>query len=685
MLNRIISFFVAVFLLFNLVVRIYSLHSHGVSGTGLSLLAGGLALCIWFRPALLNPLCLLLGLSLPLYGFQSYTLYNHVFEFVIVLLGCQFFLAAKGRVVGEAKGGRVVTLFACYILLALLSLQLLPFSLFLQRLSLWGVFDFSNYLFSVSPENPLYSVAAVNRLLLFFLFICLLNQTAAAGGKYKRIFTGCAISVIGAGLLGVLNQFDIMSLTWYRPNFRDASGVARLHSVLGNPGWFAEYMVLCTPFLLLFFNTRKAGFLRLSGLSTLLVLVAVSLLLSGSRSSWLIFSVLLGFFCFAVLLYGKAGAVISWRDVRLATIRVACIGLVCSCLLGGGILLMSLGSESRQVSTEESTLSRTEYLVQRIQSIAAPEERLKVWQESLALVAESPLYGLGYESYRWHMQVMGAIADSNFTKSRQTTIDWETAHNLYIQLSASNGLVGLGLWLLLISFICLLLGHDAFVNRSLQSFVLLMVIFGFHAYGLAQSMQYVASIWFLLILIIGYAMLIDRRVQVPWMVQSGRLLVGMAFIAVAAGAIVYGSNMQSHLLAERYGLPVYGQESNGAVYSGFYPLEDWGEDGYYRWSGRAAEIRMQHPGVVQFGFACYAPRLAERPIRLDVTLNGRLIDTYLFETAEKVTREYMLSTQGGQAESRIRFHVSRTWCPQLENMNADSRHLGVAVSEPEYL
>lgn len=683
MVNRTLSFLVAVFLLLNLATRLYALHNHGSFFNGLLLAGGGLSLLVWIRPGFLKLLCFLLGFSLPLYGFQSYTLYNHVFEFWLVLLGCLLLFSRDGGLKCSQKPQRIVSMLAGYALLSFFSLQLLPMSSFFDSISLWGLFDFANGVFSATPENPWYSLAAGNRLALLCLVILLLSWNPDGEVLYKRFFVGCALSVFVVCLLGILNQFEIISLACYRPKFWDASGVDRLHSVFGNPGWFAEYVLICTPFVLLLFGRKTDLRIRLLMLTAVLVLIGISLLLTGSRTSWLLFPLAM-FFCYAVLLLfnsARNGRAITWQGIWRSCMQVGLGGLLL-CLIGGSVFwVVDRISSSRPV---DGSLSRTEYILQRIRNITVPEERGKVWTESLAMVSESPVYGLGYESYRWHHGVMSSVPDSRFAQQRRTTANWDTAHNLYIQLAVSNGVVGLIVWLGLTGYVALVLLQDGVANRNIQSFVLLGSLGLFHLYGVTQSMQYVASIWFFMFMIIGYAILLDLRLLSPKLISMGRYGGTAVLVAAVTGGIIYGNNFQSQQLAKRYNLPRYDQYLEGDLYKGFYWREDWGKDGYFRWSGRNAEIVLSGSGMVQVDFACYAPRLDHLPLTLEVSFNGHPVDSYTFREAKKVTRTYSIPDGNTPSPATLQLQVSRTWTPKRENMGNDTRILGVAVSEPTY-
>ncbi len=683
MFNRTVALLFSMFLLFNLVVRLSALHSHGVVLKVLLPLLLSIFVVARGRPDFIKVCFFLLGLSLPLYGFQSYSFYNSVFEFLIVFWAC-LLLFTKGNIRRIFPNrGLVVGFMGGYLLLVLFSLLLFPLSSFFDNLTLWGVFDFCNALFSATPDDPLYAVAAVNRLLLFFVFILLINNNQMADTLYRMLFAGCAGSVLIACLLGLLSQYGIISLVWYRPEFIDGTGVDRLHSVFGNPGWFAEYILVCTPFVLLLFCQKTwKKFRRFIFFSTF-ILIGASLLLTGSRTSWLIFP-LVAFYCWVIFLlsYRDKEVAISWTELTRRCMQVSGGGLVV-CLLVGSVLVG--GGLDRSTENPGQSLTREQYIVQRIRNITNPTVRTRLWQESFVLVSESPVFGLGYESYRWHQEVMSSVPASRFVQQRQTSNHWDTAHNFYIQLVAGNGIAGLLVWLFLTTYVAFLLCRDALANRNVQSFALLCSLLTFHLYGFTQSMQYIASIYFLVFLVIGYAMRLESKRKLPAMKRIGKYGVIAALLVAVSGGFVYSTNLQSHKLAERYGLPHYGVERQDTQYKGFYKKEDWGKDGFYRWSGRAAEIVLRGSGAVQFHFFCDAPRLEQLPLTLDVMLDGRAIDQYTFRKGEKITRTYFLPVRARQSPVTLHLQLSRVWNPKREKVNNDTRNLGIAVSEPRYI
>ncbi len=675
-----VQWLAALFLLGNLVLRLPLLHNSGLDVPAILLGGGMLFLFFQYRPGLLQHLCLLLGLSFPLYCYQSYTTNSQVFEFLAVLFGLLLSLQAL------RKGGKrkvdtdIVFLLTCCLLLAFSSLLLLPLTSIFRLLSLWGAFDFSSAVLAATPDVPLYPLAAANRLLLFFFVILFLSHQEDAPVLYRKLFQGAAAAGLLAALLGVLNQTTSLDLGWLRPQFLDPSGVPRLHSVTGNPGWFALYLLGTLPFVLLLLPRRQSRFLRYLMLAGVFLVSGLALLLTASRTSWLLFPVIAVLLLLGLRRLCRQEAVPAKGAFRRSA-AAAISSVLLLCLLAAGLMYGVGGRENLGSGGGET--ARMQYIMRRLRHIVTPGERLRVWRESLVLAGESPGFGLGYEGYKWHQKVMTSIPESRFARNRKTANNWDTPHNFYLQLVISNGLAGLVLWGLMLCFVFRNLWLGCRYEGSSPAMSSLLSLVALLLYGLTQSIQYIPLIWYLFFLSIGYAMTVEqgnvyRHRFRPVLYPAVLLLLGI-------GIMAYLSNVQSRRLAERYGVERYATQRGAIRYVGFYGREEWGRQGVFRWSGPRAEIRLPYAGMVGFTLACNAPGLALDPMVLDVTLNGRPIDRYTFWDTRKVYRRYLLPALDSGTANLLQFTVSRTWTPRRAGMSGDRRDLGVAVSAPRLL
>ena len=226
------------------------------------------------------------------------------------------------------------------------------------------------------------------------------------------------------------------------------------------------------------------------------------------------------------------------------------------------------------------------------------------------VIKEAPIFGLGYESFGWHTAVLSQIPQSDFSKNRKQKRLWGAPHNLYLTHLVNGGIVGLILWLTLICVVCCLLFADLFVNKNTDNIPVLLCIFSFHLYGLAESMQYAPIIWFIILLCIAYAITknennLSKSLFVFW--KRWSVVCGML---VLIGGGTYAANLQSWRLAERYGLPCYYDPNNldQIQYSGFYTPRTKAPLGTIRWMGKRGSIEIIDDGEMEFEYCLSTSR-----------------------------------------------------------------------------
>ncbi len=680
MLSRPMLDMTAFFLLANLIARLPVLYNFGLNIPALLLAASVFFLFFLRTPRLVDYFCFLFGISFPVYCYQSYTVNSQLFGFLTIFLGLILWFRIRTSGKTRALNGTVAVLLSCCVLVALFSLALFPVSSMARLFSLWSFCDFSNAMFTAPPDSPLYSLAGADRLLLFAIMILLLSSQNDARRLYGQLFKGAVIGGVLAALLGILNQYGLIDLTWFRPQFLDPSGVPRLHSVTGNPGWFAQYLLGSLPFVLLlplFF--RGPVLIRRLGLAVIYLLCGMALLLTGSRTGWLILPVVITFCSMAVVLPNSSSGGLPAGAVLRSAIRTGALLLLVVLISVG---LFSIVGQKKTVKKIGLGNARIHYIMQRWRHVLKPGERSKVWRQSLILGMESPVFGLGYAGFKWHQKVMTSIPKSTFARNRQTSNNWDTPHSFPLQLFISNGLAGIALWFLLLAYVFVLLWKDFIRHNHRPAAAALISMTSLLFYGLTQSLPYIPLIWFLFFLSIGYALTVSGNV-LPHRLQRARpVCLVFAFLLVVSGAGFYLAHAQSRYLARRYGIISYSDDRKSVQYVGFYPKEDWGSEGTFRWSGARAEIRFKATGVLKFTFVCNTPGLGLDPVQLEVLLENVPVDHYTFWRFGKIRRSYLIPASGAEKTTTVELRVSRTWNPLLAGQGNDTRNLGIAVAGP---
>ena len=121
------------------------------------------------------------------------------------------------------------------------------------------------------------------------------------------------------------------------------------------------------------------------------------------------------------------------------------------------------------------------------------------WGQGFNVGRENPFFGRGYESFSWQANTLANIPTSYFSKfHRGQKKIFETPHNIFFSIFASEGIVRFCLWLLIIGYALAVLIFDLVKNKRLLNIPIIISIISFHVYGIFQSMQYIPMIWLLI-------------------------------------------------------------------------------------------------------------------------------------------------------------------------------------------
>jgi hypothetical protein len=240
------------------------------------------------------------------------------------------------------------------------------------------------------------------------------------------------------------------------------------------------------------------------------------------------------------------------------------------------------------------------------------------------------------------------------------------------------------LWALVIFASLYLLVADLVKNRAFFNIAPILSIVAFHLYGMAQAMQYIPVIWFLVFLNIGYAMTVNENVLPLWVRRyKPHFAIGL-FVFVSIGVLMYALDFQSKSLAAQKELAIYSIDQQQNRYLGFYAREEWGEKGTYRWTGSGAIIKLPSGELFELTYVCSAHDLAADPVMVEVFDGEQQIDKLVFHHPQSITKQYLLP-DAMEEEKQLRFSISRTWNLQKAGVAEDRRNLGVAISGPKVL
>jgi O-antigen ligase len=660
------------FLAANAALRAHALHLAGTRAHDAIVALAAVALvALLLRPRLLPPALELFGASFFLYGFHSYRPQSQAFELLLCAFGIVLCLRlARSPSATSRAGTRVIVTFAAYALLATLSLLLLPVAVLEHRLFLEGN-GFARAVLAAFPKDPLYGLAAVNRLWLFVVFAGLLSAQADGPALYRRLFRGIAWAAILAVILGLLDFTGVLSLDRYNlAHLFYGAQYRRLQSTFGNPSWFACFAACALPFVLLEF--WKARGRARAALGLVFPLYAAALFLSGARAAWLAVLALFATLAAAALQVRRSGRALPWPG-RAGWVALGATVVTLAVLVG-----IAVTTPTERLPASETKAGRLEGLSREMQyrGLGVRSPRRVAARYALELARLRPLLGLGHESFNLHLRAQLEIPGSDVASVVNTAIAsdasetvFDDSHNTYLQVVAGTGAVGLGLFLFAAGCGLLAALRALQENAALDALAVLLGLVLFHVYGLFQGMAYIPVTFFLLPALTGYALALDPaqshtkapRARGPWLLAT-------ALVLVIAGAS-YARDNGYEGLKRRFGVRAY-LPDEAAEFEGFYRPET-GPEGEFRWMAQRGIVNLARAQPFRLRFTSENADAEREPVVLGVSFEGRDAGQIVFRRPGAVEQRFSFDSPGA-----LRLTLSRTHRPG----GAEKRELGVAVS-----
>ena len=673
------------FLVLNLSYRFLTVFGYSRFIDSVFIFLGLCSLAVILFPNLLRVFLFFFGASFFLFGFRGYDIQSQVFETIVVFVALSVFaLNIRNRSL-KVENRHISLLLICYITLSVSSLLLLPITHILKNFWYIGWEGLTLQIANATPNVPLYPLTGINRLILFSVFILEVARAKNSRELFKWLFIGIFSGCIVCVLLGFLDYYQFYSLAWYRIG----SIEEYFNTTFQNSRWFAEFVLTTIPFVLIGLTSKINGvWWKILSLGSIMV-CSIAMILEGSRAGWILYPLVL-FICWLFFYYSTKGRLESlrfkWQDLAKPALFVTITIIVSIFFLFQVVMpLYDNLIANEKISEIGSRSERTKQLIKKSAlrfTRVEPGGRLYTWQEGFNVGRESPILGLGYESFNWHANILAAIPNSYYGKFKAKWIH-DTPHNIFLQIFVSGGIVGLWIWIFMVGYAIMILIIDLKKNNRLLNMPVIISIISFHLYGLFQSMQYVPMIWMLIFLNLGYAMTIpesafSKKSAKIW----GRICAGF-LVVVALSGIGYAYHFESRHLVKKYGLSIYAKDQDRDHYIGFYGPEKWGDD-IYRWSSRRGLLKFSGNGLIGLTFQFMHPDIDKRPVKLEIVLNGKVIDRLTVFARGSIGRQYYLHDVT-PASHQIMIKVSRTWIPKAFNINEDRRSLGVAVSNMRHL
>ncbi|WP_243310718.1 O-antigen ligase family protein [Fundidesulfovibrio agrisoli] len=612
--------------------------------------AAACAACVRWR-SLAGYLTAALGAGLIFFGYQSYSAHAQVLHFLVSCLA----LALLAQPASNVSWGPLRVWTAAFAAVMLCGVLTLPLGELARAFIDFGPKDWARLVFYSTADSSFYAFAAMDRLAVYTLFAWALSRLEDAGPQ-TALLRGVAAGIPAALVFGLAEFFLAKGRAFAMSD--------RLTSLFLNPGWFAEYVCVGFPFLLLL--GRKWGRFVLYGL---LALALAAMVLTMARAAWLVSGLLA-----VALIVADTGrfdlfALHYKRMLRGALLGVAVVGVVAA-----GVYGFLAATKISLLNFPLATM-----ITQRLE-LFLDTPRPTVFRSGLLIGQEAPLAGMGYETYAWHYHKLMAVESSALAKAIPADAEaFEATHNLYIQIFAGGGALGLGLWLLLAfraGRLCLIRHRRRADPASLAA---LLALGAFHLFGFFQEMIYIPAVWLLFFGVLAYCLRLEDE-EGGWLAEfTARRGRDLAALAVCLALLADLFNAGQAVTAARYGLGGYAQAGPARLQGLSAP--ELVEGRTVRWSCGASTWPLAGPGPWTYLVGTPHPDLAANPVGVELLAGGRIVAKAVLDAS--TGRHASLTIPAGAAKEGeiVGVRVSRQYFP-LQSGIKDHRALGVWIGGP---
>ncbi len=469
-------------------------------------------------------------------------------------------------------------------------------------------------------------------------FLYVRRQDAAFERRAVRVIIVAALLSLGIGWLRFFGLFErpsfltffVSTYSWKLAN----SPIRQFSSSFTNPMWYAEYLLLALPFLLVRALRERGGRLFL----ILSFVCIVSLGLTIERTAWVASA--------AALLIVVAFAVVEARRRRVSAKALKLLAvLVVSLAVLAVVLFLSLPSEVSFHKVRNFASSPRTYL----------------WRTVLPVIGEAPWLGHGIGSFM--------LAYEEQLPAKALPLHHQTAHNTYLHMATEMGIP----WTLL--FACLSIyavvrgmrrPSDSLDPRASSMGVLVMIAL----VGLSVYIFFIRAVELLFWVCLGLALRAagdcDATPGEEHAERPVRSLLPRHVLLVFVGIWV--------------AVAVVGAVRFWPQARGFYGWEAGADGAAFRWSRPTAALCVPVRGnTVRMLLAVGHPDAGpQNPVLLQLRVEGRSVRTYEFDHPGGYEITYTLTPQERQrGRIRIGWKLDRGW--MWGSWPVDERVLGVQL------
>ena len=495
-------------------------------------------------------------------------------------------------------------------------------------------YDYYSYIFTST-------FTMLEGVLLFFLVTNFIKKEKILNRVYFLLTLGWGIVII----LGFIQYFG--GILGYERS------PTRMFSMFDNCNLLGGYLILTFPLGILY-GINKPFFKRIS-LSIFAMFSIVSLILSRSKNSWIAFATLLIFmgiyfpFSFIKERGGKSPVkIVNWKRIYIVVASFIIIfpSFYIYIIWKGNVLELLSADLNWRIPIEQKL-----------------DVRLPLWKDTICIVEDFPLFGVG-------------VGRFNFLLQRYSSgLPWDkflvfTPHNYFLLLASELGLIGLFAFLWILGKIFtkgfqIIRGKQNFIKMGLWFGIIGFVLTFFgdnHLWNIEMQLMF----W----LLIGLLFVDEEENKIE---QNRRRSSDKKIFIVLSLISLLTIPLQIY---QRYQISFLPEKSIG-----LYPEEFKEKEIEYRWGEKVVMIPLEVKGKwinipIRFG----NPDIKKHPVKAKIFVNRRIIDHLDFKDNDWHTLQYPIQNMEAP-EIFLKIEVSRTWNPYLMGVRHETRDLGPALGK----
>ncbi len=442
-------------------------------------------------------------------------------------------------------------------------------------------------LINLQEDKIYYSLSTVFFTLLCFVQSYYIYLLIAERKSLAYRFSWSILSGLFASFLfGLLDYYRLINLRWLRaldPTVNPGDAQFRLQSFFGHSGWYAEYLTLCIPFVILFLLTKLPNKIKILILLLIMILGEFVLVLTFQRGGWVSYPLTLCVIWAAVYSLKGLEQGIGFKNTIVKSFKKIILSIPLTVLLT--LLLINYLNSSGKLSPERSE-SINSY-VDRFKDISKTSDRSDFMYAGWLIAKLNPIFGAGSESFCVQYDKEFINPEGRYYQLLNLPLHG-TAHNVYFQTLSGKGVFGLGLLLLIVFALAepglrLITGK---IQSSRNDLILILASFcfaiSFLIYGMVQEMFYINSLQVLFFSVIA----INAGISQNILKQKFQFFFQSIFIIFIA--------LLLHLAWGKYNLPKKNLQEAGC-----FSWEVTAEGKEFKWCGPKARILI--PLIVENG------------------------------------------------------------------------------------